>query len=783
MKKANSILSIIFSIILGLTVVLVFYAIAGKNVSSEAYIGSFEAEKLDTGWEIVRDNGESFSDVTLPYRMYAKMGEHVTLSGQLPADISDGMRLCLRSTRQEITVYINGEERGHYRPGHSGLENETVVSGFFLVDLNDADANAKITADILFTESENGVVNGISYGYGNNVWFEYFVKNLPLTIMATILVLVGFIAMMFFVLAKDKGSLKAVFFLAEAMIVVGLWILSESEIRQVIFYAPSYTNIISFVLIETVAAFFSLYFNEIQGGHYERVYLILECGIIVQFLVNSILNFSGAIDYYRSLPLSHLWAVAVIIIVIVTMVFDFRSGRIKNYKYTAVGVSVVVFAAVIEICSFYMSDTCGFGLWLGIGLLALLVATIAQTIRDTIMAAAANEAKSRFLASMSHEIRTPINTVLGMDEMILRDSTDPRINEYAKDIHAAGSALLAIINDILDISKIESGKMEIMPVEYSLKKLLTDVRNMIQERAAKKDLNLIVDAQEDLPSILKGDDIRIRQIITNLMTNAVKYTDIGSVTLKVRGHREGNDEVLLFEVIDTGIGIQPEDMPKLFEEFERMDEFRNRSVEGTGLGLNISQYLLKLMGSSLKAESTYGEGSRFYFEIRQVIVSDEPIGDIDATVIENVAAPESVGCGFIAKDARILVVDDNEMNLKVVESMLVPTEIHVVLVDSGQRAITQASYRHFDLILMDHMMPEMDGLEAMQRIRKLAEGDSFPCKDTPIYVLTANAMSGMEEKFLKEGFDGFISKPVSSDELLKAVLEVLPEEKIVRVGE
>ncbi len=414
-------------------------------------------------------------------------------------------------------------------------------------------------------------------------------------------------------------------------------------------------------------------------------------------------------------------------------------------------------------------------MWLSLGLICLLLMTVVQTIRDTILAAAASEAKSRFLASMSHEIRTPINTVLGMDEMILRDTNEPQTRECAKDIYAAGNALLTIINDILDISKIESGKMEILSVEYSLKKMLVDTRNMMRDRASKKGLELVIEAQEDLPSILLGDDIRIRQIIFNMMTNAIKYTDSGRVKLKISGRRDGDKEILFVEVSDTGIGIRPEDMPKLFQEFERMDELRNRSVEGTGLGLNITQQLLRLMDSNLMAESVYGEGSRFYFELVQGIVSDTPLGDIDVELEEVV---EQKDTGFTAEGTRILVVDDNEMNLKVVEGMLKPTKTHVAAVNSGKRAITQASYRHFDLILLDHIMPEMDGVETLHQLKKLSEDEKFPCKDSLIYVLTANAMSGMKEKFLAEGFDGFIPKPVSTAELFDAVLNALPEDKI-----
>ena len=382
----------------------------------------------------------------------------------------------------------------------------------------------------------------------------------------------------------------------------------------------------------------------------------------------------------------------------------------------------------------------------------------------------ANKAKSRFLANMSHEIRTPINAVLGMDEMILRESNEKEIRDYAADIYSAGNTLLALINDILDSSKIESGKMELVDVEYELKELIRNLVNMICRKAQDKDLVLKTEVDESLPSVLYGDDVRVRQVVTNILTNAVKYTHEGGVTLRVSGSAEGEELTLHIEVEDTGIGIKEEDIPKLFEAYQRIEEGRNRNIEGTGLGMNITVQLLKLMGSELKVESTYGRGSRFYFDIKQKIVDHTPMGSI-----ERGAGDEDIRFrgSFTVPDAKVLVVDDNALNLRVFKSLIKHLNMQVSEAASGAESLKLAEKTRFDMVFLDHMMPDMDGVETLHHMRKIEGYDKIP-----IYMLTANALSGVKEQYLSEGFDGFIAKPIVSEKLEQAIKEKLPEDMI-----
>ncbi|MCR5084205.1 MAG: response regulator, partial [Succinivibrionaceae bacterium] len=391
----------------------------------------------------------------------------------------------------------------------------------------------------------------------------------------------------------------------------------------------------------------------------------------------------------------------------------------------------------------------------------------------------ASEVKSQFLSNMSHEIRTPINTILGMNEMILREASDPAILGYARSVRSAGDTLLALVNDILDFSKIEAGKMEIIPVDYALSSMLTDLHSMLFLRASAKDLDFGITAPATLPSVLRGDELRIRQVLTNFLTNAIKYTRQGGVTLAVEElSRTAAEITLRFSVTDTGMGMREADLPRLTEAFERIDEERNRTIEGTGLGMSITSRLLRLMGSSLKVRSEYGVGSTFSFDLTQQVVLPEAMGEIDFSGggADDETRYERT---FTAPHARILVVDDTEMNLTVLRALLKETQVQVVTALSGQAALDAYPKERFDLVLLDHRMPGMDGVETLGRLRELQGGEG---RRAPIIALTANAVAGAREFYLGAGFDGYLSKPVRPRDLERALITHLPPELVTLTG-
>ena len=414
-----------------------------------------------------------------------------------------------------------------------------------------------------------------------------------------------------------------------------------------------------------------------------------------------------------------------------------------------------------------------------IGVLSHTLQTMAGSLQDQVKKAeAANEAKSSFLANMSHEIRTPINTVLGMNEMILRESEDNSILYYAQSIKSAGKSLLNLINDILDFSKIEAGKTEIVPVNYDLAILLNDLLILMQSRAYDKGLTFTTEVDPEIPGKLLGDEGRIRQVITNLLSNAVKYTREGGIIFKVGYEEDKEDKAniyLLVSVSDTGIGIKSEDMEKLFSKFERLDEKTNRNIEGTGLGLSITKSLLELMGSELKVESTYSKGSVFSFRLRQKVVSAAPVGDIKLFAEQQAKKGEDDKGDFVAPTAKILAVDDNPMNLVVLSNLLKRTRVQVDTAVSGDDCIRLSMVKKYDLIFLDHMMPEKDGIETLKELRNMNEN---PNKETTVICLTANAISGAKEQYLAEGFNDYLSKPVDPVLLEKTLYTFLPEEKL-----
>lgn len=396
-----------------------------------------------------------------------------------------------------------------------------------------------------------------------------------------------------------------------------------------------------------------------------------------------------------------------------------------------------------------------------------------ESQKEKLSAEVANQAKSSFLANMSHEIRTPINAVIGMNEMILRESRERKILHYAGDIKNASKTLLSLINDILDFSKVESGKMEIIRAPYQISSVLNDLINMIQPRAAEKGLELKIDIDEQIPSELSGDEVRIRQIISNLLTNAVKYTREGTVTLKVRATRlpDGQRVRLDIAVVDTGIGIRKEDQKKIFETFCRVDEQRNRGIEGSGLGLALSRQLLELMGSKLLLDSEYGRGSAFFFGLEQEIIDDAPIGDYKAQYERSLRDDRHYHESFQAPDARILVVDDTRMNLEVCRGLLKKTRIQIDTASSGIECLNMIMKKEYHMIFLDHKMPEMDGVECLQRMRELKNN---PNAQTTVIALTANAVSGAREFYLAHGFDGYLAKPIQGEALEQLLCHYLP---------
>ena len=514
-----------------------------------------------------------------------------------------------------------------------------------------------------------------------------------------------------------------------------------------------------------------------KNGQYALIYCY--CLILVVFAYGMILSFQpGNIDNPSTSIVVFLALMPLIIndrpirmgfVVLISTVFYLGLANLLKSRaaFTTDIMNTVTFSVL------------GFFLYLGISnrnvkeiFYGIQAAENERLKEEARVAEKANKAKSNFLANMSHEIRTPMNAIIGMDEMILRESKDVKVTKYALDIKSAGNTLLSIINDILDLSKIESGKMEILPVDYKIASVINDIANMTMKKANDKGLTFSIKADEDIPQILHGDEIRVRQIMINIINNAIKYTSEGGVTVDVTYDR--TSEKLKIRVSDTGIGIKPEDMDKLYQSFQRLEETRNRNVEGTGLGLNITKQLVEMMSGNLSVESEYGVGSVFTADLLQKTVDPTPVGNFTDNILDVQEEVKEYKPNLIAPNAKVLIVDDNEMNLEVITALLENSKIKIRLAVSGNECLEYIKKEEFDIVLLDQMMPGMSGTQTLSIIKEQHLAD-----DTPIIVLTADAIVGARETYIQDGFTDYLSKPVVYEELEKVMFKYIDSSKLI----
>lgn len=764
-----------------LIVIVIALFVIGELVLPNEKMDEPYGELFEVPWLMTREDG-SKSVVNIPGNYDLPRNEKVFVETVLPEDIEENWYLCFFSNRQDMEIYVDDELRQEYSTKDSRPYGRSSSAAFVFMKIREGDGGKVLRVSYQTDTAYSGRFRSIYYGEKIGIWGLLLKERGGELVVSVLLFFLGIASVVVSLILRFSYKKPVdLEYLGWGVLLAACWMICDSAFRQLVFSNYSIVNDVAFVMVMLMPYPFLIYMNEIQNRRYNIFYVIVCAMIAVDAVVCVTLQFLNLVDFVDSISVFAAFSGVGVLLLAVTMIADFVRGYIGQYKLVAIGIVGASLAAVTQLVLYFRRTIASSGFLIACGMLFLLVSSSVNTIRDLIRsekekqhAIYANESKARFLANMSHEIRTPINAVLGMDEMILQESREPKIKEYAVDIQNAGKSLLALINDILDFSKIESGKMEIVPVEYSLSSLICDCYNMIAMRAKEKHLKLIVENDRSLPDRLYGDEIRVRQVIVNLLTNAVKYTKEGSIVFSVQGKRmEQNCLLLQISVKDTGIGITEENCEKLFDSFQRVDEKKNRNIEGTGLGLAITKQIVELMEGEITVESEYGKGSVFRIQLPQTIKEDCPVGAFSARMDSADRKTEASTDILVAPEGKILVVDDVEMNLKVFKGLLKKTQLQIDTALSGRQALELASQKQYHMIFLDHMMPEMDGIETFRALKQMTAG---PNTDTPVIMLTANAIVGVREEYLQEGFADYLSKPVQIGHLQEMIRKYLPSE-------
>ena len=785
-----------FRIIKVLMLVFVLAGMAAFIISEivlprEVDDSGFFCEEFKPQWSLVMGNG-SRKPVELPGRVEAERGETVRIETKVSPELASYGYLCVKSSRQDLVVYVDEEPVAEYSTKDTRLFGKSSASFYLLVEIDKAAEGKTLAIDLTTDSAYAGMVKEMYYGSQAGIWMHLVMQGgaeiflgIVLFLLALLCIIVSLVLRFAYKRRDTKGD---IFYLGFGVMLAAIWVIGQSSIRQMIWPNISAVSIMPFFSLLLMPLPFLIYVDQAQEERYHRLYQGVAVATVLNTVVCFVLQVTNIADFGSTVYAMFTLIGVSIGCFAVTFVIDMKEDRIRGYIHVVIGMIGMSVGGMVQAILYMLHPINFVEFPLCIGILFLLIMAVIRLLRNAVVsenerleAVQANKMQEEFLANMSHEIRTPLNAIIGLNEMILKEAGEENVRTYAADIKGASKTLLGLINDILDFSKIESGRVDLQPVKYWTAFLLTDSYNLIQGRAAERNVEMKVEADPAVPEQLFGDETRIRQIITNLLTNAVKYTNEGSITLKLHWRKTSIETAMIrISVADTGIGIKPEDQEKLFQSFRRVDEKRNRNIEGTGLGLVISKQLVELMGGRIWVKSEYGEGSEFFIEFPQKIVSERGMGKF---VPHANAADEAVlqkNTNFTAPEARILVVDDVETNLKVVKNLLKDTEIRIETAPGGQECLDMTKNTGFDLILLDHRMPEMDGIETLHNMR--ARPDD-PNQETPVIMLTANVVAGAKENYLREGFTDYLTKPIRQSDLKQMLMDYLPLHKVHKVSE
>lgn len=727
------------------------------------------------GWQRQTPEGD-YEPIAVPGHYELTSENQLVISKTIEAQQEPTLYVSFDSEKQDIYAYVDDELRYSYSTKETRLFGSNSPGALMFVPVYSTDQGRTLTIVLEGNNNYSGVLDKISIGSQSGIILYLFEKE-KLTLCLTLLILMlGIIAFLIGVIVQIAyNKTLPLFFAGWGVMCAGLWALAESTTRQ--FIAPNFSLIsyITYLSLMLLPFIMAMYFDRLQDGRYRIIYLIVSVlelfvafmGIILQFFSNS--DLSGVLKY------AFAGIILTMGIFVITIVCDLIQGNVKEIWPELVGIIGALLAGIGQIVAYRAKPTSMDRTIILLGLLFLMVMSYIRALknvrtmeRDMFAAVQAQEASSAFLTRMSHEMRTPINAILGMNKMILRESKEDAILEYARDVNGAGNYLLGIVNEVLDLAKVSAGRIEIVNEDYELMDMVRECYALVRPRAKASRLSFEVDMSDVLPAELCGDKERLIQVVTNLLTNAVKYTPEGRIKLSVDGKISEGRLLLIISVSDTGIGVAKENIPYLFDSFRRVGEFKNSKIEGTGLGLTITKQLVELMNGTISVESQLGKGTTFTVIIPQEIRSVEPCGIFsmgpngDRRVADRHEAFDVIG--------KILVVDDVAINLRVFSMLLNNTDITVDTAISGTEAIEKIKRTKYDIIFIDHLMPGMDGIELKSIINSLEDN---PNKDTPLVMQTANAVVGAREEYERLGFVDYIEKPIKEEELRKLLRKYL----------
>lgn len=773
--------SIIATIFLAFVIFSIYFIAANRGPLYET-----DSVTIIKKW-IYYDQLGGSEEIEVPY-IYDRAGRDTfVIESKLPDKLEEGSVISFLNL-SDMDVSVDGEVIYSWRKDVVPIWGGAPKNSYFFIDIPVEYAGS--TIKISRYDDLNSRFLDVFVGKKDDVIRHLAIKSgVPNFALSTFLLLFSILIsacsiLLSIIFRKRVHLLK----MSLGVLVMSSWLFFDSFVFEFVFRTKFIDGFMAYIC--TLCMVFPLlsYIDDLQEHIFRKIYF----GIYVLELINSIvfilLHITGVLPFIKSL----LWLDIVIFfgiaVVFVCTLFDLIKFKNRKYVIFSHGFLCFLLFCMIEIIAINVSLERVQGLYILIGLYVMLGFSIAQEAQDILkiqherdLATANANARARFLANMSHEIRTPINSILGMNEIIMKEANNSTIESYSNIVNESGQLLLSIINDILDFSKIDAGKHEVVCAPYNPENVINTICSIMKERAENKNLTFTLKQDNNLPQYLLGDSKSLSEVLLNLLSNAVKYTKEGGITFTSECVFDKDKYVLTFKVADTGIGIKESDFESVFDPFSRTDLSKNRSIQGTGLGLAITKQLVEEMGGRLDLKSQYGQGSTFTVILPQAVPTDEEI-KLKSESMEDEDSENSdiklINENYTAKDAKVLVVDDNKTNLIVVKAFLKNTLMTLETAQGGMQAFEMCCKEKYDLILLDHMMPEIDGIETLHMIKEKRESLNV---DTPIIILTANAIKGSAEVYKKEGFDNYLSKPVDSKLLIRMVRKYLPVEKVEEI--